>query len=64
MAKQPKQEAAWRLYREYQVGSKLLAEIVRSGVARGLYSPELGERALIELGDKLEDQLRREVQEA
>lgn len=61
MAKQPTNEAAWRLYREYQLGSKLLAEIVRSGVARGLYSEELGKRALEELGQKLESQLKSEA---
>lgn len=56
--------SAWDLYREYQIGSKLLAEIIRSGVARGLYSRELGDRALFEIGEKLEQQLQREVEEA
>ncbi len=51
----------WALYNDYQMGAKLLAEVIRSGVARGLYTKALGDRMIKELG-KLEPQLQREAQ--
>lgn len=39
----------WTLYHDYQMGAKLAAEIIRSGVARGLYTKALGDRMIEDL---------------
>lgn len=51
----------WKLYNDYQMGAKLMAEIIRSGIARGLYTKELGDRMVKELVE-LENTLKSEAQ--